>query len=184
MSMRIHCPNPQCPDPDHVVKVSAAQAAGNATGYAGGTGTAWVGGQSVTVNTGGRTHSQTDLSRRLTVPKPGALSWGRVLIGVPLVLSTFSCCIASMLPGGFLRYQLTDAPVSDLFGVIGQQVTPFVLIVLPFLVLGIALRWLGKRTSNKRYTTWWKLYYCPTCDSVFNPGGGWTHSARMMDLIR
>ena len=156
MNERIRCPNPVCPLPEDVQKVSVVVSSGTIEGLK-----------------PGQYSVMSSLSKQLAAPPQPEYTdkWGWKLIAWVIALGYLS--LASLTEFGLLTAGIAVLPAGD-------TPTP-----PAFLVFGIGsgaifvwiLIW-HRVTANqfrrwhKAKDKWDQLYYCKHCGSVFNPNAG------------
>jgi hypothetical protein len=171
MSVRIRCPNPLCPQPDDVQKVSAVYESGT-DGF-----------------------SQTSLSGKLNPPeRPGApVEEQDGCAPAFWLLLFFGGGLGSLVLAG---YYYSSNPMSDKFALnvaiaLGLGV---LLMIVGVEVLAAARR--GATAANAKFVRegatwqaalarWDELYYCNRCGSVFNPAEAdrFVPASRMKELL-
>jgi hypothetical protein len=171
MSLRIQCPNPTCPQPDDVERVSEVQERG-IDGF-----------------------RQTPLSRVLNPPeRPGTpLEEQDGCAPAFWLMLFFGSGLGSLALAG---YYYSANPVSDKFAlnVLIALVIGILLMIIGVEVLAATRR--GASTANTKFiregtawqaavAKWDELYYCNRCGSVFNPteGGRFVPASRMKELL-
>jgi hypothetical protein len=145
MNQRIHCPNPVCPNPEHVQRVSAVVAQGKSSGH--------VSAQGVS----GIARLQTGLSRTLDLARPYTWTLGS-LMAVPLVFT----CLAGPILGSL-------GVSGDGYSLMANMITTTACCALPFILVGGSLLFAANVQRKKWAVKWSQLYYCHSCSSVFNP---------------
>jgi hypothetical protein len=172
MNQRIRCPNPTCPQPEDVQKVSIVVRSATIEGLE-----------------PGHYNVMTSLSKQLEAPAQPEYSdkWGWKLLAWVLALGYLS--LASLAEFAFLTAGITALPPGD-------TPTP-----AAFLVFGIGTSaiflWIiiWHRLTANRYRRWKKatrvwdqLYYCKHCGSVFNPnvenGEHYVQASQTKELLK
>ena len=176
MQQRIQCPNPVCPQPDDVQKVSVVVGSGTTEG--------------LQRFSSGTYSVQSSLSRQLSAPTApenrGAWEGGSIVLMAILIflsLPVFTA-IAYTIQRGF------DYVAND-----GAAVTFFFIGVgcLGGIVLLVAYKRREAAAYRKKYAThflaigkWNRLYYCNRCGSVFDPSDAahrFVPASQMNDLL-
>ena len=164
----ISCPNPRCPQPHDVQKVSIIVQEGTTKGTVAQEGTpkgAIAGKYSVT--------SQNALSAALAAPEEPKILWqgGRISYAL-LFFLTFGFLLGIF---SFILFSVSEE-IALLNGhgeaaPFGDFITTLIFSLSISIVFGLFIYayWLDHARWAKAKALWDQLYYCHRCDSVFNP---------------
>ncbi len=182
MNQRIHCPNPVCPQPDDVQKVSLIVASGTRQ-------------QAVTPYYSVTTMNA--LSEQLAEGAPARPEnkgkWGSGSVVTMLVLGFFLFFgVLALVEVILYTFGLLPGRVKSAVELF--YLSPLIFGVVPAIIMVALVRY--KRAAAAKFKTdfaewsrkqarWESLYYCNRCGSVFNPteGDRFVPASRMKELL-